>query len=214
MRTTLTLSFNTVKVVRMDGVWTLGELSERVAGALADDYEGQASGRVRDVPDPRTIRWYTTTGLVDRPAGTRGRTALYGRRHMLQLLAIKRLQAAGHSLAEIQQHILGASDRRLAALARGADLHPVADAAAPFPVVRTRFWAGSEELDEAPVDRLPDPLPGIGRVYGVALADGVTLLLPQPPADADLPAIAAAAQPLLDTLRELELVDTPAKGSS
>jgi hypothetical protein len=69
-------------------------------------------------------------------------------------------------------------------------------------------------LDEAPVDRLPDPLPGIGRVYGVALADGVTLLLPQPPADADLPAIAAAAQPLLDTLRELELVDTPAKGSS
>jgi hypothetical protein len=52
------------------------------------------------------------------------------------------------------------------------------------------------------------------RVYGIALADGVTLLLPQPPADADVAAISGAAQPLLDILRELQLTDTLAKGSS
>jgi DNA-binding transcriptional MerR regulator len=195
----------------MDGVWTLGELSERVAGALADGYQAQASGRVRDVPDPRTIRWYTTTGLVDRPAGMRGRTALYGRRHMLQLLAIKRLQAAGHSLAEIQQQLLGASDSELAALAGGAGPRPSGDVGASLPVVRKRFWAGSEPMGDPP----PDPVPVVaGRVYGVALADGVTLLLPQPPADADLSAISAAAQPLLDTLRQLELTESFTKGSS
>jgi hypothetical protein len=83
-------------------LWTLDELSAAVARALAVDYDGQPSARVRDVPDRRTIRYYTTLGLIDRPAALRGRTALYGRRHLLQLTAIKRLQAAGLSLAEVQ----------------------------------------------------------------------------------------------------------------
>ena len=71
------------------------------------------SGRVRDVPDLRTIRYYTTLGLLDRAAAMRGRTALYGRRHLFQLVAIKRLQARGHSLAEIQQRLVGLSDTAL-----------------------------------------------------------------------------------------------------
>jgi len=37
--------------------WTLDELAERVDAALAVDYPGQSSGRVRDVPDRRAIRW-------------------------------------------------------------------------------------------------------------------------------------------------------------
>ena len=78
-----------------------------MALALAVDYAGQASGRVRDVPDRRTIRYYTTLGLIDRPAAMRGRTALYGLRHLLQLAAIKRLQAHGLSLAEVQQRLVG-----------------------------------------------------------------------------------------------------------
>lgn len=93
--------------------WTIEELAERVADALAAGYPGQPSARVREVPDRRTIRWYTTTGLVDRPAAMRGRTALYGRRHLLQLVAIKRLQAQGRSLAAIQEQLLNADDRAL-----------------------------------------------------------------------------------------------------
>ena len=50
----------------------LEELAARVALALAADYAGQANGRVRDVPDARTIRYYTTLGLIDRPAAMRG----------------------------------------------------------------------------------------------------------------------------------------------
>src|SRR3954452_21484675 len=96
-----------------DALWTLDELGAEVALALAVDYDGQASGRVRDVPDRRTIRYYTTLGLIDRPAEMRGRTALYHRRHLLQLVSIKRLQAQGLTLAELQERLLGQSDAAL-----------------------------------------------------------------------------------------------------
>src|ERR687884_573773 len=102
----------------MAGVWTMDELVERVAAALTAEYSGAPNGRVRDLPDRRAIRWYTTTGLVDRPVGLRGRTALYGRRHLLQLVAVKRRQAQGHTLAAIQAELHGASDAELAEVAR------------------------------------------------------------------------------------------------
>src|SRR5918911_5245850 len=98
--------------------WTLDELAERVDAALAVDYPGQPSGRVRDVPDRRAIRWYTTIGLIDRPVAHHGRTALYTPRHLLQLVAVKRLQARGLPLVAIQQELAGATDTQLARVAR------------------------------------------------------------------------------------------------
>src|SRR5213593_14744 len=100
-----------------DELWTLEQLSDRVADLLAEDYNGQQSGRVRELPNGRTIRWYTTIGLVDRPLATRGRVALYGERHALQLAAIKKLQAQGLTLAEVQEQLLGVTDAKLAELA-------------------------------------------------------------------------------------------------
>jgi DNA-binding transcriptional MerR regulator len=118
--------------------WTLDELAERVDAALAVDYHGQPSGRVRAVPDRRAIRWYTTIGLIDRPVAHRGRTALYGPRHLLQLVAVKRLQAKGLPLVAIQQELAGATDTRLARVARipvglrpPARAEPASVAAAP-----------------------------------------------------------------------------------
>ncbi|MBB5779633.1 MerR family transcriptional regulator [Nonomuraea jabiensis] len=95
--------------------WTIGELAERAALALRAGSDGAPAlnGRVRDVPGERLIRWYTTIGLVDPPLTRRGRIAQYGRRHLLQLVAVKRLQAAGHSIAEIQTALAGATDRML-----------------------------------------------------------------------------------------------------
>ena len=78
-------------------LWTIHQLSAEVERVLAVDYEGSRNGRVRDIPDLRTIRYYTTAGLLERPAEMRGRTALYGRRHLLQLVAIKKLQARAES---------------------------------------------------------------------------------------------------------------------
>src|SRR6266545_5142598 len=113
-----------------EAIWTLDELSERVGAALSVGYDGQPSGRVRDLPDQRAIRWYTTIGLVDRPAATRGRTAMYGPRHLLQLVAIKRLQARGLSLVAIQAELAGATDAQLARVAQVAEAAPPA---APTP---------------------------------------------------------------------------------
>src|SRR6478752_5729415 len=93
--------------------WTIAELAERVAAALAGNFDGVGNGRVRDVPDLRAIRYYTTIGLLDRPAEMRGRTAYYGRRHLLQLVAIKKLQAEGNSLSEIQARLIGLSGSAL-----------------------------------------------------------------------------------------------------
>jgi DNA-binding transcriptional MerR regulator len=105
----------------MDGSWTIAELAELAAGALAGDQQGRqapVNGRVRDVPNERLIRWYATVGLVDPPLSRRGRVAWYGPRHLLQLVAIKRRQAEGRSLAEIQGELAGATNASLAAVAR------------------------------------------------------------------------------------------------
>ncbi|MQY05924.1 helix-turn-helix domain-containing protein [Actinomadura macrotermitis] len=112
----------------MDVTWTIGELAEHASAALADGAAGRLSGRVRDQPNERLIRWYTTIGLLDPPLGRRGRVALYGPRHLLQLVAIKRRQALGRSIAEIQVELTGATDTTLE---RIAALPPTAPSGTP-----------------------------------------------------------------------------------
>ncbi|HEX2374661.1 MAG TPA: MerR family transcriptional regulator [Actinomycetota bacterium] len=127
--------------------WTLDELAERVDAALAVDYHGQSSGRVRAVPDRRAIRWYTTIGLIDRPVAHRGRTALYGPRHLLQLVAVKRLQAKGLPLVAIQQELAGATDTQLARVAR------LSAATAPAPLAAADGGARSPRVPARPAAR-------------------------------------------------------------
>ncbi len=100
-------------------MWRIEELAEMVAQVLrATGYLGPPSARVRAVPDARTIRYYTTLGILDRPLEHRGRVAYYGPRHLLQLVAIKQLQAQGARLAQIQQMMLGADEQKLLGLAQ------------------------------------------------------------------------------------------------
>lgn len=99
--------------------WRIDEFAQVVKEALeASGYQGPCSGRVRAVPDPRTIRYYTTLGLLDRPEEFRGRVAYYGPRHVLQLAAIKQLQAQGASLQQVQEQLAGADEERLQQWAR------------------------------------------------------------------------------------------------
>jgi DNA-binding transcriptional MerR regulator len=49
---------------------------------------------------PRTVRLYATQGLIDRP-GKEGRSAVYGHRHLLQLLLVRALARRGLSLSAI-----------------------------------------------------------------------------------------------------------------
>jgi DNA-binding transcriptional MerR regulator len=181
-----------------DARWTIDELAQLVGGALAVDYAGQSNGRVRDVPDRRTIRWYTTIGLLDRPVAMRGRTALYSRRHLMQLVAVKRLQADGRSIAQVQEALLGADDRTLTELAQlpeSAHLPDLTHLTEPTTEPK-RFWA----------DRPAQPKPARAAVVpSVRLANGVTLVLDGAPRHldrADLDAIADAATALLDVLHD------------
>ncbi|MDX8050520.1 MerR family transcriptional regulator [Lentzea sp. BCCO 10_0798] len=175
-------------------MWTLDELLDRVSAALTAEYSGAPNGRVRDVPDKRAVRWYATTGLVDRPSAMRGRTALYEKRHLLQLVAVKRLQSQGRTLAEVQAELAGATDTTLAAIARVPE-HLLSTAEAPPEAVRPRFWAEPAAAPAAP----PAPAEAFA-LNGVALGGGAVVLVPGTPTAADRADIAAAARPLLDLL--------------
>src|SRR5256885_15960856 len=96
---------------------SLDELSSEVAIQLAELglLGAAADARVSAAPDARTVRYYTTLGLLDRPR-IENRQARYGERHVLQLLAIKALQAFDLPLAGIQQRLYARSDAELAQL--------------------------------------------------------------------------------------------------
>lgn len=102
---------------KSDEPLTLDELSQEVGRVLEEKalLEAQADGRVAAAPDARTVRYYGTLGLVDRPFIV-DREARYGRRHVLQLVAVKALQARGLPLAEIQARLYGRSNSELETL--------------------------------------------------------------------------------------------------
>jgi hypothetical protein len=196
--------------------WTLDELVRRVAVGLADPaYPGAPNGRVRELPDRRAVRWYTTTGLVDRPR-MQGRTALYGTRQLLQVVAVKRRQAQGHSLADIQAELAGATDETLRRVAAIPDEVIVAESGGPqeqpAPVRagrRARFWADPPAAAEPLANSGGDT---VTRLAAVPLPGGALLMLPVGsddsgrPDEDDIHAIHAAARPLLELLAERGLL--------
>lgn len=186
-------------------LWTIDELGAQVVVALAADQPDMPSGRVREVPDMRTIRYYTTLGLIDRPAHMRGRTALYGHRHLLQLVAIKRLQGRGLTLAEIQQRLLGQSDASLRKIAQlPAQAQRPVD---PAPVERRQFWS---DVPEARHDRetVTELAEGANLCWqGVRLEEGAMLLFEAGRSldEEDVAALRTAAAPLLKLLHTRRL---------
>lgn len=196
--------------------WTIDELAGHAAEALASAGVRAPNGRVSATPDRRAIRWYATIGLLDPPLRTRGRTARYGERHLLQLVAVKRRQAEGHLLAAIQAELAGATDATLRRAAGPLDLvgpSPDTGLREPEGAGRREFWraapaARQPEIRLAEVGQAEarQPTPGgvAGRpvppVYPVALHPAATLILSGQPSPEDLVAVQVAARPLLDLL--------------
>jgi DNA-binding transcriptional MerR regulator len=163
---------------------TLQELVAEVATRIAA-LPAPKNGQVRAIPDDRTVRYYATIGLLDRPAAMRGRTALYGQKHVAQVVAIKRLQALGRSLSEIQTLWPTLDDPTLARMS-GVALAPQG-----MPPARAAFWK-----------RVPDPAatgaptgdgqgadPAIAAMPGAdaAMVGGADLAGVTPPAAAGAP---------------------------
>jgi hypothetical protein len=216
----------------VDGTWTIAELAERASTVLAAGGQGQVSGRVREAPNDRLIRWYGTIGLVDPPLSRTGRVARYGRRHLLQLVAVKRRQADGRSLADIQAELVGATDAYLESVAGlppdDAAVTTAAGRPAPRgPAHEARFWAAAAR--PSPASRFgtataafaraagpepqsePEPHPAeperqaADLVQGLRLAPGVVLLLDAGPSALPATAVAeltAAAEPLIRVLAQ------------
>lgn len=223
----LTVSRYSVSIPSVKQQWTLDQLGSLVAQALSQGYEPAESGRVRAVPDRRTIRYYTTLGLVDRPSEMRGRTAYYGRRHLLQLVAIKRLQAEGLTLREVQAHLAGLDDSSLAEIAalpeepqlaaveaaRGGAL---AERAQDVPELVTgraaSFWAARPPVAEVKPEAPRGPAAEALRAIG--LGEGVSLLLPGGPElqANELAALARAAAPLLAELDRMGVLHGGERG--
>jgi len=196
--------------------WTLPELVNEAAQRIAA-LPQPTNGQIRAVPDERTIRYYATLGLLDRPVATRGRTALYDRRHLAQVVAIKRLQAIGRSLAEIQELWPTLDDSTLARMS-GVE---VPERAAPPPPARGEFWKREpQESEPAPVDYVELLQQKLGHAPGhhvelrVELAPNVSLAIALPDegvalAPADLRAIRAAAANLVTELANRRLTTHP-----
>lgn len=101
------------------GQWTLSELLRECLDHLG---EGGGSNRINWTPDARQVRYYTSLGLMDRPFGGRGHGNTYSPKHLLQLLAVKKLQTKGVRLAEMPEMLAGLSESRVAGLlGLGAD---------------------------------------------------------------------------------------------
>jgi DNA-binding transcriptional MerR regulator len=119
-------------------------LLEELSGRVAEELGGRGllgaapDARVSAAPDGRTVRYYTTLGLIDRPR-IEGRQAQYGERHLVQLLAIKALQALELPLAQIQQRLYGRSDGELKALVESVAAQAKEAAQGnPLPAMRLR----------------------------------------------------------------------------
>jgi len=194
----------------VDVQWTLTELVAEAASSIAT-LPAPKNGQVRAVPDERTVRYYATLGLLDRPLAMRGRTALYGRRHLAQVVAIKRLQSAGRSLAEIQALWATLDDPTLARMS-GVELGGKRAA-------RRDFWKTPPAI-AVPPSRAPVPyavpprslpMPATKPVeLRVELATGADLVITIPSdasiSPADVAALRAAAAPLVTELARRGLI--------
>jgi DNA-binding transcriptional MerR regulator len=184
----------------VDEQWTLSELVGEAAARIAA-LPTPKNGQVRAVPDDRTIRYYGTIGLLDRPLAMRGRTALYGRRHLAQVVAIKRLQSTGRSLAEIQALWPTLDDVTLARMS-GVGVSSARKS-------RGEFWKREPTASELPTTPPAPPVPQAADAPAVELriqlADGLTLSIAVPDGialkPADVRALREAAAPLVELAR-------------
>ncbi|HSL91249.1 MAG TPA: succinate CoA transferase [Candidatus Limnocylindrales bacterium] len=76
----------------------------------------QARYKVTEIPSERMIRYYATSGVIDRPLPRSGTRAVYGYRHILQILVVKALQSRDLPLRKIRTMIAGRPDDYLEAV--------------------------------------------------------------------------------------------------
>lgn len=186
-----------------------------------------AEERLGEEINSRTVRLYATQGLIDRPS-REGRHAVYGRRHLLQLVLIRALARRGLSLSAIAPLVVLSDDELEQQLAQ-VDERASADASNPALAYLQSLKAPAAESSQSllpllgtSLASLPDSMAGrvasrgsggsrqaATRWHRFSLAPGVELHLSEsasiPPAGSRRE---AWLQRLLERLREqLDITD-------
>jgi DNA-binding transcriptional MerR regulator len=141
------------------------------------------------------VRYYQTLGLVDKPLHYDGRRAIYGYRHLLQLLAVKRLQQEGNPLHLIQRALAGrpthALEQALAIMLGGKT-----DAPRAHQPLRAGNLAAATGRLAAPA--MPPPAaargPEFAGLVAARLAPGITLVVDPEVVQDPSPLISALAE--------------------
>jgi DNA-binding transcriptional MerR regulator len=109
---------------RFVGLPEFTAVCERVMNSLNLE---QVRGTVTSVPDERTIRYYLAEGLIQPVDERQGTASVFGYQHLLQLVAVKKLQAEHLPIRKIRELVTGKSEQELESLLgigggkRGAD---------------------------------------------------------------------------------------------
>jgi DNA-binding transcriptional MerR regulator len=101
------------------GRWNLEQFAE-AANRLLPHYlpDVRRDSRMSDAVNPRLVRHYTSLRLLDEPH-KEGKEARYTRRHLLQLLVLRRLLAEGYATSAIAE-VTSRPDEALESLLHGA----------------------------------------------------------------------------------------------
>lgn len=91
----------------------VAELANEAARILAESGFAQERGTVSEMPDERTVRYYLTEGLIPPADEKQGTASVFGYRHLVQLLVVKKLQAEHLSIRKIRELVEGRSEREL-----------------------------------------------------------------------------------------------------
>lgn len=80
--------------------------------AVSNEIQRREGRSAADPPTARTVRYYQAQGCLTAPE-REGRSAVYGDRQFLEMLAIRTFQRAGVSLKEIKSQLVQATDEKL-----------------------------------------------------------------------------------------------------
>ncbi len=141
---------------------SISELSDLVNRWCEEHQVAPANGQAGEKITERNIRYYRSRGLLDAPGGDEiGRKRGFTEKHLLQLKAIRLLQARGLPLDQIQQRIHGRATEELRALER----------------IELRMLAGAHQDGGGAALSPADLLPLEGERWGVSALGGEFLLV-------------------------------------
>lgn len=95
------------------GLPEFARVAERILSELGIEQE---RGTVSFAPDERTIRYYLSEGLIQSADEKQGTASVFGYKHLLQIVAVKKLQAEHLPIRKIRELVADKDEQQLESL--------------------------------------------------------------------------------------------------